>query len=387
MISSIRFVFSFFITFFIASFLFTEGNASSATPKSLEKFTLEDSKTFNDRAGYSLRSISTIDEVPVGTIMPWPSTGTPIPYSWLPCDGRSITMSAFSRMPEQWLRDKWLKHAKDVIGAATPIYNYSTQTPGGEGVFLRGKFGAGDYAREYNDTFRSHNHEQPKHTHPITLNVEDGRANGKFDPQKYADFYTRKAANNRSLSDASNPLDGKGNIEGTRAYQRHLAAAGGIGGLQRIDAVGTLVSNFTFPINNLRTKVEYTGGTGRCTYYNYHGDGFGSHPLDSGTVSVPTGKINSTSSVFSWENNKNARLHGIFDSQETFTVEGKYKGTMDDPTVIGEILPSGGDTSHTNRNRHDKNNDGVEDSWEETSNEKETAPVNAEVMYIIKIHP
>ena len=115
------------------------------------------------------------NSIPVGTVIAWHSTGNPADmrnpdgtYNWLECNGQSISQTVY---PELFA----------VVGARTPDFR---------GQFLRGLDTGRSVGERVQDTFKSHAHGQPAHTHSWNGQLASTALTGTAAGQQYVDAST-----------------------------------------------------------------------------------------------------------------------------------------------------------------------------------------------------
>ena len=115
------------------------------------------------------------NSIPVGTVIAWHSTGNPADmrnpdgtYNWLECNGQSISQTVY---PELFA----------VVGARTPDY---------AGQFLRGLDAGHSVGERVQDTFKSHAHGQPAHTHSWNGQLASTALTGATASQTIRDNHT-----------------------------------------------------------------------------------------------------------------------------------------------------------------------------------------------------
>lgn len=139
---------------------------------------LLDSSNYNP---LPVQSIEPEDDIPVGTVIPWP-TNKALPgqskgsQKWLPCDGSLVPVeSKFNRL-------------RSLIGSVLPKYNKPFKDSQG-GMFLRGNMQAGNtYNQQFIDQTKKHVHEQPAHIHPFDLKLLNASVRGETRGQIYQDL-------------------------------------------------------------------------------------------------------------------------------------------------------------------------------------------------------
>ena len=116
-------------------------------------------------------SIQAQNSIPVGTIIAWHSTGNPADmrnpdgtYNWLECNGQSVSRTAY---PELFA----------AVGSRTPDLR---------GQFLRGLDAGHSVGETVGDTFRSHAHGQPEHTHTFSGQLASTAISGTAAGQKFS---------------------------------------------------------------------------------------------------------------------------------------------------------------------------------------------------------
>lgn len=356
--------------FFILLFIFAFGFLAPFNHLLAAPVLLEDSIEFNNRKGGMIRSISTIDEVPIGTVIPWPvgdisSEGFEVPPAWRICNGQVVQFGWYSRLPKD-LQMKWYTHAISIIGNTLPNYNTSS-APGNKGVFLRGNTEiSAQYMTTQKDMFRSHLHGQPKHTHPFDLDVDNNQVAGQFEGQVYWDTVSRMRYGDHSLMEAT-----------SSAAWDHLNRGYGLSdGLYAAGAAsGELASGYTTTIPSMEPSTS-AGAKVYCNKGFTHG----------ASVSITNVKETDAYSI-TIDNRRTGISRWGMDSMgsrvggglwQRTADDGTYTGKVNDRTVTGRIHEAGNERYYTNDNYH---NDG------KTKNEDETTPTYMNVLYIIKVLP
>lgn len=118
-------------------------------------------------------SVAAKGGIPVGTIIPWASTGYPEDYdsartNWMDCDGRSFS-----------------KATHEELGKLYP----SGRIPNLHNQFMRGGTLA-QVGQTMADSTRSHYHQQPSHTHTFNGHLVSGAISGTASAQAYTDMWT-----------------------------------------------------------------------------------------------------------------------------------------------------------------------------------------------------
>lgn len=113
--------------------------------------------------------------IPVGTIISWPVAQNPADwqnsdgsYNWLECNGQSISKTVY---PELFA----------AVGSRTPDFRSQ---------FLRGLDTGHSVGERVQDTFKSHVHGQPAHTHSWNGQLASTALTGTAAGQKYVDAST-----------------------------------------------------------------------------------------------------------------------------------------------------------------------------------------------------
>lgn len=354
----------------IPFFLFSFGFFITSEPSFAAPILLEDSLQFNNRKGNMIRSISTIDEVPIGTVIPWPvgngsSEGFEVPPAWRICNGQAVQFSWYSRLPKD-LQMKWYNHAVSIIGGTLPNYNTSS-APGNKGVFLRGNTEASaQYMTTQKDAFRSHLHGQPKHTHPFDFEVANNQVAGEFEGQEYWDSVPRMRYGGQPITEATT----------SRAWEHLNRGFGGQSGLYAAGAVsGSLASGYKTTIPSMEPRTN-AGARVTCNYGFEHGANISvTNVKDTTPYDILIDNRRTGIGRWGMDSLGSQKDGGIF---QRIAEDGTYAGKINDETVVGKIHEAGGDRYYTNDNYH---NDG------KTKEEDETTPTYMNVLYIIKVLP
>ena len=113
--------------------------------------------------------------IPVGTIIAWHATGNPADmrnpdgtYNWLECNGQAVSKTVY---PELFA----------LVGGRTPDF---------KGQFLRGLDAGHGVGDRVEDTFKTHVHGQPEHTHSWNGQLASTALTGTAKGQRYVDAHT-----------------------------------------------------------------------------------------------------------------------------------------------------------------------------------------------------
>lgn len=136
---------------------------------------LSDSTTFSASQINKLHSLTAPGQIPIGTVVPWPSDQRIPSPMWLPCNGQNIA-------PDSPL-------AKAIGKNSVPDLNgfQNTLDSNGNGFFLRGSVMAGV---TQTDTIRRQYHGQDEHVHAVKMEVKNPNVSGTAEGQVYFDWIT-----------------------------------------------------------------------------------------------------------------------------------------------------------------------------------------------------
>ena len=269
------------------------------------------------------------NSIPVGTIIAWHSTGNPADmrnpdgtYNWLECNGQSVSRTVY---PELFA----------AVGSRTPDLR---------GQFLRGLDAGHSVGETVGDTFRSHAHGQPEHTHTFSGQLASTAISGTAAGQKYYDMKSGLLSSN---------------VSGSADFIKHVdkifpgASTGSMG--TWIAGAKTSSDKPSSSTVIGQTSSDYTGSGGSHSHAD--GNGWSTSTDGSHTHYIP--RMNITSNNWS---------HWGIDGGADYAEASAVTGSLTNGTVTGTIGSGGGDETYA---------DG----------DAETAPRHVYVRYFIRARP
>lgn len=276
------------------------------------------------------------NSIPVGTIIAWHSTGNPADirnpdgtYNWLECNGQSVSRTAY---PELFA----------AVGSRTPDLR---------GQFLRGLDAGHSVGEKVQDTFKSHAHGQPEHTHTFSGQLASTAISGTAAGQKYYDMKSGLLSSN---------------VSGSADFIKHVdkifpgASTGSMG--TWIAGAKTSSSKPSSSTVIGQTSSGTTGAGGSHfheAYFYYDGQNISGSTSGGGSHSHSIPKMNITSNNWS---------HWGIDGGADYAEASAVTGSLTNGTVTGTIGSGGGDETYA-------------------AGDAETAPKHTYVRYFIRARP